>query len=74
LTGCNKEDDKFKELDNMTAGVEPLTYEDYIARQQKAAMLMEENRIDGLFITAGLIFCIFLTFPGGRVKDCLGQF
>ena len=72
LTGCNKEDDKFKELDNMTAGVEPLTNEDYIARQQKAAMLMEENRIDGLFITGGSNLLYFFNLSWWQSERLFG--
>jgi Xaa-Pro dipeptidase len=53
LTGCGREDEKFSHLENMTSGVVPLTKEDYISRQQKAALLMEENRMDALFIAGG---------------------
>ena len=60
LTGCAGQSNRFKKLENMTAGIEPLTREDYISRQVKAAILMEENQTDGLLITGGANLKYFL--------------
>jgi Xaa-Pro dipeptidase len=72
LTGCNKEDDRFKELENMTAGVEPLTTDDFKSRQNKASMLMEENQIDGLFITGGANLKYFLDMSWWQSERLFG--
>jgi Xaa-Pro dipeptidase len=72
FTGCSKEEDRFKELKNMTSGVEPLTDEDFISRQQKAAILMEENQMDGLFITGGANLKYFLDLSWWQSERLFG--
>jgi Xaa-Pro dipeptidase len=42
-----------EKLENMVAGVKPLTPEDYEARVERAQRLMAENNLDGLFLTGG---------------------
>jgi len=40
-------------LENMVAGVKPLSPEDYEGRQENARRLMTEHNLDGLFVTGG---------------------
>jgi Xaa-Pro dipeptidase len=42
-----------QKLQNMVAGVKPLTPEDYEVRLEKARRLMAEQRIDALFVSGG---------------------
>jgi Xaa-Pro dipeptidase len=72
LTGCDNESRRFRELENMTAGVEPLTAEDYITRQQKAGELMEQNQIAGLFITGGANLNYFLDLTWWQSERLFG--
>jgi len=80
LTGCSGESNRFKELENMTAGVESLTRDDYVVRQQKAASLMEQNQTDGLLITGGVNLQYFLDLSWwqserlfGAILNCRGE-
>jgi len=72
LSGCSSDSDRFKELENMTTGVEPLNAEDYKSRQNKAARLMGENRIDGLFITGGSNLKYFLDLQWWQSERLFG--
>lgn len=72
LTGCADESNMFKELENMTAGVEPLTREDYISRQEKAAGLMEQTQTDGLLITGGVNLNYFLDLSWWQSERLFG--
>lgn len=72
FTSCSKESQRFIELDNMTAGVEPLADEDFINRQLKAGMLMEQNQIDGLFITGGANLNYFLDLSWWQSERLFG--
>jgi Xaa-Pro dipeptidase len=72
LSGCGSYNEKFKELENMTAGVEPLNPLDYKGRQNKASMLMEENRIDGLFIAGGANLKYFLDLSWWQSERLFG--
>ncbi len=72
LTSCHNESHRFKELENMTAGVEPLTAEDYITRQRKAGELMEQNQITGLFITGGANLNYFLNLSWWQSERLFG--
>jgi Xaa-Pro dipeptidase len=72
LAGCSSDSDRFKEVENMTAGVEPLNVEDYKSRQNKASMLMGENRIDGLFITGGTNLKYFLDLEWWQSERLFG--
>lgn len=56
----------------MTSGVEPLTKEDFISRQQKAAMLMEQNQMDALFITGGANLKYFLDLSWWQSERLFG--
>ena len=42
-----------QELKNLVTGIEPLTAEDYAARQEKARRLLSANRLDAVFIGGG---------------------
>ena len=42
-----------QELRNLVTGIEPLTAEDYAARQEKARRLLSANRLDAVFIGGG---------------------
>lgn len=72
LPGCSGNDEKFSELENMTAGVVPLTRDDFIHRQQKAAMLMDENQMDGLFIAGGPNLQYFLDLSWWQSERLFG--
>ena len=72
FSGCSEENSRFKELENMTAGVEPLTTEDFKSRQNKASILMEENQMDGLFITGGANLKYFLDLSWWQSERLFG--
>ncbi len=72
---------------DMTAGIEKLTDEDYLARQEKARRLMREAGIDALWIEGGInmqyyfdvrwwmserVFGVILPAVGGPVWICPG--
>jgi Xaa-Pro dipeptidase len=80
FTGCTGKSNRFKELENMTAGVEPLTRDDYVDRQQKAVRLMEQHQTDGLLITGGVNLKYFLDLSWwqserlfGAILNCRGE-
>ena len=72
LSGCIRDNERFKELENMMAGVEPLTREDFIKRQNKSAMLMEEYNVDGLLITGGANLNYFLDMSWWQSERLFG--
>ncbi len=72
LSDCSGDSEIFKDLKNMTAGIEPLTAGDYKSRQDKAVRLMEENRIDGLFIAGGANLKYFLDLTWWQSERLFG--
>jgi Xaa-Pro aminopeptidase len=72
LSGCSGDSESFKELQNMTAGVEPLDAKDFKSRQDKAVRLMEENKIDGLFIAGGANLKYFLDLAWWQSERLFG--
>lgn len=59
-------------LRNMVAGVEPLTADDFRARREKAARLMAEHKIDGLFIEGGTNLLYFTNVNWWRSERTFG--
>lgn len=59
-------------LENMTAGVKPLTAEDYLARIQNAQRLLAENGIDGLFLSGSTDLLYFTNVSWGRSERTFG--
>jgi Xaa-Pro dipeptidase len=49
-------------LENMTAGIEPLSDEDFLARQEKLRSLMQEKGVDALWIEGGVNMNYFFDF------------
>jgi len=72
LTGCTRDSGIFKDLQNMTTGVESLKAEDYKSRQEKAVRLMEEKNIDGLFIAGGANLNYFLDLAWWQSERLFG--
>lgn len=59
-------------LKNMLADVKPLMAEDYAARREKAARLMAEHQIDGLFIEGGINLFYFANVNWWRSERTFG--
>ncbi|MGA2586226.1 MAG: Xaa-Pro peptidase family protein [Candidatus Aminicenantales bacterium] len=59
-------------LENMTAGVKPLSPEDYEARVAKAQKLMADHKIDGLLLTGGANLVYFTTVRWGVSERTFG--
>lgn len=59
-------------LENMTAGVKPLSPEDYEARVAKAQKLMADHKIDGLLLTGGVNLVYFTTVRWGVSERTFG--
>jgi len=59
-------------LKNMVAGVQPLTPEDYAARQEKAKRLMTEHEIDALFLSGSVNLLYFTNVRWGRSERTFG--
>ena len=59
-------------LQNMVAGVKPLTAEDYAARLEKARRLMAENKLDGLFLEGGTNLLYFSNVNWWRSERTFG--
>jgi Xaa-Pro dipeptidase len=72
LSGCSGDSEIFKDLQNMTSGIEPLTAKDFKSRQDKAVRLMEENHIDGLFIAGGANLKYFLDLAWWQSERLFG--
>jgi Xaa-Pro dipeptidase len=72
LSGCSGDSEVFKNLQNMTVNIEPLTAEDYKSRQEKALRLMKDNRIDGLFIAGGANLKYFLDLEWWQSERLFG--
>lgn len=59
-------------LKNMVAAVKPLTAADYSLRREKAARLMAEHGVDGLFIEAGTNLIYFTSVNWWRSERTFG--
>jgi Xaa-Pro dipeptidase len=59
-------------LQNMIADVKPLTAEDYAARFEKARRLMNENKLDGLFLEGGVNLQYFTKVNWWRSERTFG--
>jgi len=70
LTGSSQA--QMSPLQNMVAGVKPLTAEDYAARLEKARRLMAENRLDGLFLEGGTNLLYFSNVNWWRSERTFG--
>jgi Xaa-Pro dipeptidase len=60
------------EFENLTAGVKPLSPEDYEARVAKAQKLMADHKIDGLLLTGGVNLVYFTTVRWGVSERTFG--
>ena len=60
------------QLENMTAGVQPLTFEDYEARLDRARNLMGSHKLDGLFLTGSPNLVYFTTVNWGTSERTFG--
>ncbi len=63
---------EFQALENMLAGVNPLTAEDYLARREKARRLLAEYKMDGLFIEGGTNLVYFTNVNWWRSERTFG--
>lgn len=61
-----------QELKNMLAGVEPLTANDFAARQEKARYFMDQQKIDALFLTGSVNLRYFTNVSWGRSERIFG--
>jgi len=59
-------------LENMTAGIKPLSPEDYEARVAKAQKIMADHKIDGLLLTGGANLAYFTTVRWGVSERTFG--
>jgi len=59
-------------LENMLAGVKPLTEEDYQGRWEKARRLMARHKIDGLFLSGGANLVYFTSVSWGASERTFG--
>jgi len=59
-------------LTDMTAGVEPLTLQDYAKRQEKAGRLMAQHNLDALLLTGSTDLKYFTSVEWGRSERTFG--
>ncbi|MFC1554926.1 M24 family metallopeptidase [candidate division KSB1 bacterium] len=61
-----------QQLRNMVGDVEPLNEQDYENRLENAKMLMDRNRIDGLFLSGSVNLTYFKNISWGRSERTFG--
>jgi len=61
-----------QQVQNLLAGVSPLTEADYSARREKARKLMSEKRVDAVFLTGGTNLLYFTNLSWGTSERTFG--
>ncbi len=54
IQSCQKKGPENNALEDLTAGIQALSDQDYISRQEKVRKLMAERKIDALWIEGGV--------------------